>query len=210
MLKSPDLLLCLVVVGIGSHNVNKSSVTTMVSTWGGYSSGSDDSTSYEMRDDESIPNASRQLNKEVKEGTALYPIKMRDCGSRYNRTLYDVDGNILCSSTGVHLNVYTKVMQEEFDGGRLRLIHHMKEPTYTYFVTSDQQANRFQTHREQGAPSRRVYYAYVDEDVDKKSYEYRKMFIAPNPESGDQKGQDYNKVNQRSQPSSAPNQRILQ
>lgn len=143
--------------------------------WGGYSSGSEDSFVCETRD--AVPGLPK-----VEENTVLIPIKIRDCGSKYSRTLFDVEGNPLVNTAGNPLHVYTKLMQDEFDSGRLRLIHCMKEPTFAYFVTSDYQKDVFQRHRKVGAlPYRKSYYVYVDDDIDKTSYEYKTRFVPFTP-----------------------------
>jgi hypothetical protein len=145
----------------------------MPSPWGGYSSGSEDSVI--VREDNVT--ASKVTRDQVEE-TTVYPIRLKDCGSKYSRALVDVEGTPLVNDVGQALNVYTKAMKDAFDSGRLRLVHCMKEPTYAYFVTSDYQMRLFQKDRKRGIlPHRQTYYVYVDEDIDRLSREYRENFI---------------------------------
>lgn len=146
---------------------------------GRWDASSSDSSVYEL-DDETIPEGIPQtLRSEYIPGTTIYPIKLRDCGSTYKKVLYDVEGRALTSLDGsTKLNVYTRAMKDALDYGEIRAIHNMSEPTYWYFVTSISQLKRFRTHREFGSARKCIYHVYVDEDVDRTTHRYNKLFIS--------------------------------
>lgn len=109
----------------------------------------------------------------------LVPIKLKDCGSTWSRTLYDVDGNVIKDKNGYTMNIFTSKMNDMFASGDLRLIHTFKEPAYRFFVTSELQLKTFRADREYGAPYSKVYHVYLDDDADKECYAYHKLFITP-------------------------------
>lgn len=117
------------------------------------------------------------MEADYQPGSTLYPVKLKARGSTYASVLYDVEGKPLVDANGRYLNVMRKEMKDAFDDGSIRLIHCMKEPTYRYFVVSENQKQRFQTHRDVGATRKILYHVYVDEDVDTNSYQYRELFI---------------------------------
>lgn len=94
-----------------------------------------------------------------------YAVRINDCGSTYARKLYDVDGFVLMDeTTGDFLHVYTRLMKDAFDSGRLRVIHNVREG-YVYFITNDEQSRRFQEERKEGSDIRGVtYYVYMDKE----------------------------------------------
>lgn len=106
------------------------------------------------------------------------PIKLQNRGSRYSRTLYDLDGNVLQDKNGNQLNVYTANMKTAFENGKLRLIHKLSDPGYSYFVTSAEQLERFNEERENGSYRyTNVYHVYADEDVDWNSPSVKQLFV---------------------------------
>jgi hypothetical protein len=108
-----------------------------------------------------------------------FHVRLFDHGSRNARNLYDVDGNILTDNQGARLNVWTKVMNEYLLSGKLRLIHRIAEPSYSYFVISEQQRQRFEFERENGSGKRMIYHVYADEDIDWRCPDCRRVFINP-------------------------------
>lgn len=110
----------------------------------------------EYASDESIQNTEQ-------DSVRLYPIKFRDCGSAYNRKLYDVDGFVLLGEDGSLLNVYNKEMKRAFDKKKLRVIHNVSKG-YVYFITSEAQRQRFINERENGCQDMydRTYFIYKD------------------------------------------------
>lgn len=146
-------------------------------SWG-YSSDSDDGVS--VTDNEAFRPSFNKEPHELKcdpQTVTLFPVRLRDKGNINASVLYDVEGRPLKDQqTGVLLNVYTKAMQDAFDRGALRLIHCLKEPSFRYFVTNDKQKELFQHYRKFGASHKLTYHVYVDEDVDRNSYEYIRTY----------------------------------
>lgn len=106
-----------------------------------------------------------------------HPVFLVDRGTVYSRHLYSVSGELLLSDSGKPMNVYTTELKEAFETGKVRLIHRLKEPSYRYFITSQKELKTFQHERDNGAPYLfKKYYVYVDQDVNKKSHEYRSHF----------------------------------
>ncbi len=106
-----------------------------------------------------------------------HPVYLVDRGSVYCRHLYSVSGELLLDDCGTPMNVYSKALKDAFETGRVRLIHRLKEPSYRYFITSNKELKTFQHERDNGAPYLfKKYFVYVDQDVNKKSYEYRTQF----------------------------------
>lgn len=142
---------------------------------------SSESSVYELEDGsvsiaDDIPHS---LRNEYIPGSVIYPIKLLDRGSTYQKILHDVEGNVLTSIDGsVKLNVYTKEMKESIENGDIRVIHCLIEPTYWYFVTSSSQLERFKTRRKCGAPRKYIYHVYADHDVDRTTAHYHKTFIS--------------------------------
>lgn len=123
-----------------------------------------------MTDVQTVPRQSYQYERK--------PIKLQNRGSRYSHTLYDLDGNVLLDEHGNKLNVYTSNMKAAFEDGKLRLIRRMSDPGYTYFVTSNDQLERFEEEREYGSYRyNNVYHVYADEDVDWDSPTVKQLFI---------------------------------
>jgi len=140
------------------------------SNWGGYSSGSEDGAP--------VATTTATVNNKYDLPQRLYPIKYQDHKSAYTKVLYDVEGNALKSDSGVCLSVHRKEMKEAFDSNQVRFIHYMSsEPNYRYFVTSETQLQMFQKHRDHGAPDKKVYHVYLDEDADRHSPFYRRHFL---------------------------------
>lgn len=121
--------------------------------------------------------AEDSTSEEQSEATT-FKISLVDCGSTYNRSLYSVSGKLLLNSAGTRkLNLVNPEIREAFENKELRLIHHLKEPSYRYFVTSNAELRQFQQERDIGAPLPfKKYFVYVDDDVEKSSYEYRSCF----------------------------------
>lgn len=106
------------------------------------------------------------------------PIKLRNRGSRYARILYDLDGNVLKDKFGVNINVYTVNIRTAFEEGSLRLIRKLSDPGYSYFVTSEEQLQRFEEERDLGTSRyNNVYHVYADEDVDWDSPITKRLFV---------------------------------
>jgi hypothetical protein len=138
--------------------------------WGGYSSGSEDGDTPTIGATATSNNYARR-----------YPIKYQSHNSTYDKILYDVEGKPIINDGGVYLSVYRKEMKEAFDTQQLRLIHYMSsEPSYRYFVTSPAQLKAFQDHRDQGAPEKKIYHVYLDEDADRNSIFFRRHFLDVN------------------------------
>jgi hypothetical protein len=95
-----------------------------------------------------------------------YPIKLEFHHNRYRETLYDVDGCVLTGMTGLPLNVFKQELNTMLTERKIRFIHYMeKEPTYAYFVITDNQLDRFLMEREHGSLKRgKVYHVYLDDD----------------------------------------------
>ena len=147
----------------------------MEKNWGGYFSDSDSSVECGSG---TVPQQSKQEDQE--EEAVRYRVKLVDHGSTYAKVLYDVDGEPIVDSSGQNLSVWKAALKDEFNKGRVRVFHCMKEPTYRYFVRYDAQTRRFREERDNGAVRRKVHYhVYVDEDVDRNSETYRNVFVSP-------------------------------
>lgn len=94
----------------------------------------------------------------------LYPVKLAMHRNTYASTLFDVDGNILVGESGRNLNVFREEMKDMMIQKKVRCIHYMsKEPTYIYFIVDQEQANRFQRHRDNGSTyPEMTYHVYPD------------------------------------------------
>jgi len=93
-----------------------------------------------------------------------YPIHIRNCGSIYSRRLYDVDGFAIRDENNEFLNAWTPAMNDAFEDGRLRLVRSMRFD-YRYFVTSEEQKQRFLYERDTGSDfPNSTYYVYRDRD----------------------------------------------
>lgn len=108
-----------------------------------------------------------------------FHVRLFDHGSRNARNLYDVDGDLLTDSEGRKLNVWSQTMNEYFLSGRLKLVHRLAEPGYSYFITSEEQRRRFEFERENGSGKRMIYHVYGDEDIDWRCPDCRRVFINP-------------------------------
>jgi hypothetical protein len=108
-------------------------------------------------------------------------VRIVDRGSLYAKVLFDVEGNPLRDlDTGRYLNVHTKLMQDAFDQGHIRMVHQvMKEPTYHYFLTSDRQEKDF--HKYRMRTTKPVFHVYVDDDSRDSDF-YHSHFVAPKKE----------------------------
>lgn len=93
-----------------------------------------------------------------------YPIKMEYHRNRYASTLFDVDGCVLTGMTGEPLNVFKEELKDMMMEKLIWFVHYMaKEPTYAYFVITQEQRDRFQYEREYGSLERnKVYHVYID------------------------------------------------
>jgi hypothetical protein len=98
----------------------------------------------------------------------------------YAKILYDVEGNILTSRQGRLLNVFRPAMDEAFENKEIRLYRNstMTNVTYRYFVTSIEQRDKFLWDRQLGCDQgpNKAYHVYVDDDVDRRSKEYKSLF----------------------------------
>jgi phage antirepressor YoqD-like protein len=84
--------------------------------------------------------------------------------NRYSSVLYDVDGNVLVGETGRHLNVFQEELKNMLIEKKIRFMHHMsKEPTYAYFITSNEQLGRFHIERFEGSTTPKTkFHVYPD------------------------------------------------
>lgn len=93
-----------------------------------------------------------------------FPIKLVMHRNTYASTLFDVDGNVLVGESGHNLNVFREEMKDMMISKKVRCIHYMaKEPTYCYFITDQEQMDRFQRHRDNGSQYPEMnYHVYPD------------------------------------------------
>jgi hypothetical protein len=93
-----------------------------------------------------------------------FPIKLVMHRNTYANTLFDVDGNVLVGDSGFNLNVFREEMKDMMISKKVRCIHYMtKEPTYCYFITDQEQMDRFQRHRDNGSQYPEMnYHVYPD------------------------------------------------
>jgi hypothetical protein len=98
----------------------------------------------------------------------------------YAKILYDVEGNILTNSQGRLMNVFRPEMDEAFEKKEIRLYRNstIKNVCYRYFTTSETQMRRFVEDRQLGSEEgpNIAYHVYVDDDVDKCSDDYKRLF----------------------------------
>lgn len=94
----------------------------------------------------------------------LFPIHLVYHGNLYSGTLYDVDGNILRNEAGEKLNVFKEQFKDLLEDKQIRFMHYLtKEPTYSYFVTSTEQLERFHVERAEGSYFSGIsYHVYPD------------------------------------------------
>lgn len=105
-----------------------------------------------------------------------FKITIESRGSEYSRTLYDVRGRAMIDEAGNPLNVYGQNLKDEFDSGRVRLIHNLRD-NYRYFITNQSDMDIFQDYRKNGAPHPDfVFVIYPDEDFD--PYNLNRQFSA--------------------------------
>ena len=98
----------------------------------------------------------------------LYPVTYVRHYDRYRKSLYDVDGYLLQGEHGDALHVWKEEFKDMLVAKKIRFIHYMaSEPTYCYFIQSQEQAERFQQEREEGSrfPYKR-YHIYPDEKLE--------------------------------------------
>lgn len=95
---------------------------------------------------------------------SLYPIRFNYLRNTYSSVLYDVDGNVLVGETGQILNVYKEELKDMLQQKKIRYLHYLQtEPTYTYFITSTEQLERFHADRQEGSPVMgKTYHVYTD------------------------------------------------
>lgn len=104
-----------------------------------------------------------------------YPVRVVMMGSTNGRQLVDVDGQVLLTPWGEHLNVFNAALMDYFDTGKIRLLHCL-HPGFRYFITSEEQARRFMYQREYGSEERGVtFFVYEDEDIDVDYYRYSRF-----------------------------------
>lgn len=130
-----------------------------------------------MSDDES--SHTEGLPEDTYQRLRCFHVQLYDHGSRHARNLYDVDGNLLIDEDGLKLNIWTSKINEYFMNGKLRLIHRLAEPGYSYFIISEEQRRRFEFERENGSGKRMLYHVYADEDIDWRCPDCRRVFINP-------------------------------
>lgn len=103
-----------------------------------------------------------------------------DHKTTYRKFLYDVDGNILTDKTGRLLNSYRENLKKAIERGEVRIFRNktMSECCYRYFITSQEQLDKFYEDRDLGSnlgPNKK-YHVYVDEDCDKNTTYYKANF----------------------------------
>jgi hypothetical protein len=94
----------------------------------------------------------------------LFPVEIIYHHNRYGSYLLDVDGYPLVGESGHRLNVFREEMKDMMIARKIRFMHYLKtEPTYAYFVTSNEQLGRFHIERFEGSltPNKR-YHVYAD------------------------------------------------
>lgn len=98
------------------------------------------------------------------ESSPKYPVKLVHHYNRYAGHLLDVDGDVLRGDSGDALNVFKEELKDMMESGRIRFIHYMeKEPTYAYFIISEEQWTRFKEEREEGSSTPYTkYHVYID------------------------------------------------
>jgi hypothetical protein len=94
--------------------------------------------------------------------------------------LYDVDGNILTDKHHRLLNIYRENLQEALSKGDVRIFRNktMSDYCYRYFITSQEQLDKFYEDRAFGSnvgPNKK-YHVYVDEDCNKNTPYYKSNF----------------------------------
>lgn len=94
----------------------------------------------------------------------LFPVRMVYHNNRYASQLYDVDGNILRGESGIALNVFKEEFKDMLQNKTITFMHYLTtEPTYAYFITSDEQLGRFFLDRQEGSPNpNKCYHVYPD------------------------------------------------
>lgn len=100
--------------------------------------------------------------------------------STHRKFLYDVDGNILVDKNHRVVNIYRNSFNEALEKKEVRIFRNktMSELCYRYFITSQEQLDRFLEERRFGSnegPNKK-YHVYVDEDCDKNSPVYKSLF----------------------------------
>lgn len=94
--------------------------------------------------------------------------------------LYDVEGNILTDKRHRLLNIYRDNLKEALTKGDVRIFRNktMSEYCYRYFITSQEQLDKFYEDRELGSDKgpNKKYHVYVDEDCDKTTPFYKSNF----------------------------------
>jgi hypothetical protein len=96
--------------------------------------------------------------------TTLFPITFQYHYNTYAGTLYDVEGNVLVGDGGQRLNVFQVELKEKLITKAIRFIHCMSsDPTYAYFIQSDEQQSRFLYDRVHGHENPNMtYHVYPD------------------------------------------------
>lgn len=110
----------------------------------------------------------------------VYPVRLVDHRNTTCTILYDVEGNILTNKKGIMLNVYRHEMTQAFKDGDIKLFRNsvMKNICYRYFTTSRKQKVNFWYERKYGTTEgpNKAFHVYVDEDVDRSTPQYRRLF----------------------------------
>lgn len=97
----------------------------------------------------------------------VHNVLITTLGSIYAKRLFDIEGNTLLCADNTYANVYHG-LKELLDSKAIRLIHNM-EVGYRYFITSEQQMNRFIEYRNFGSSDPGyAYCVYEDEDMNTK------------------------------------------
>lgn len=97
-------------------------------------------------------------------GTEIFPVRIVYHNNRYASQLYDVDGDVLRGQTGEILNVFREELKDMLVSKKIRFMHYMTtEPTYAYFITSNEQLGRFLVERKEGSKNpMKCYHVYAD------------------------------------------------
>lgn len=94
----------------------------------------------------------------------LFPVEIIYHHNRYGSYLLDVDGQPLVGKSGHRLNVFREELKDMMIAREIRFMHYLKqEPTYAYFITSNEQLGRFHVERFEGCRhAGKQYHVYAD------------------------------------------------
>ena len=116
----------------------------------------------------------------MSESVQRWPVRLVDHCNLYAKYLYDVDGKILINSDNKFLNVHNERLEDALKSKEIRFYRNstMANVCYRYFITSDEQRERFHEDRIYGSDEgpNKAYHVYVDEDVDRNNSEYKRLF----------------------------------